>query len=100
MSMHCGECEAKFSTVDALNAHMKTFHPKRFEYPVCENCNKALTGHRSLARHHIGHNSCQCNYHKNVQKIAGLTITVTPPVGKIVEVNIFLRPGRSHVGNW
>ena len=33
-------------------------------------------------------------------KIAGLTITVTPPVGEIVEVNIFLRPGRSHVGNW
>ena len=37
---------------------------------------------------------------KNVQKIAGLTITVTPPVSEIAEVNIFLRPGRSHVGNW
>ena len=38
-------------------------------------------------------------HYKYVQKIAGLTITVTPPVGEIVEVNIFLRPGRSHVGN-
>ena len=28
-----------------------------------------------------------------IVKIAGLTITVTPPVGEIVEVNIFLRPG-------
>ena len=27
-------------------------------------------------------------------------VIVTPPVGEIVEVNIFLRPGRSHVGNW
>ena len=26
-------------------------------------------------------------------------ITVTPPVGVIVEVNIYLRPRRSHVGN-
>ena len=48
----------------------------------------------------IGYNICQARFIKNVQKIAGLTITVTPPVGEIVEVNIFLRPGRSHVGNW
>ena len=34
------------------------------------------------------------------KKFEGLAITVTPPVGVIVEVNIFLRPGRSHVGNW
>ena len=25
---------------------------------------------------------------------------MTQPVGEIVEVNIFLRPRRSHVGNW
>ena len=49
--MQCGECDAKFSSVDALNAHMKTCHPKRLEYSVCQNCNKAFTGHRSLARH-------------------------------------------------
>ena len=48
----------------------------------------------------IGYNICQSNHYKNVQKIAGLTITVTSPVGEIVKVNIFLRPGRSHVGNW
>ena len=51
MSMQCGECDAKFSSVDALNAHMKTCHPKRLEYPVCQNCNKAFMVHRSLARH-------------------------------------------------
>ena len=52
MSRQCGECDAKFSTVDTLNAHMKTCHPKRLEYPICENCNKALMGNRSLARYH------------------------------------------------
>ena len=48
----------------------------------------------------IGYNICQSILQKLTKNIAGLTITVTPPVGVIVEVNIFLRPGRSHVGNW
>ena len=48
----------------------------------------------------IGFNICQAILQKMAKNIAGLTITVTPLVGVIVEVNIFLRPGRSHVGNW
>ena len=48
----------------------------------------------------VGYNICQLILQKLPKNIAGLTITVPPPVGVIVEVNIFLRPGRSLVGNW
>ena len=48
----------------------------------------------------IGFNICQAILQKMAKNIAGLTITMTPLVGVIVEVNIFLRPGRNHVGNW
>ena len=48
----------------------------------------------------VGYNICQVILQKFTKNIAGLTITVTPSVGVIVEVNIFLRPGRSHVGKW
>ena len=34
------------------------------------------------------------------KKLQVSPLTGTPPVGEIVEVNIFLRPGGSHVGNW
>ena len=33
-------------------------------------------------------------------KIAGHTNTLTPSVLEIIKINIFFRPGRSHVRNW
>ena len=34
------------------------------------------------------------------RKIAGHTNTLTPSVLEIIKINIFFRPGRSHVRNW
>ena len=34
------------------------------------------------------------------KKIAGHTNTLTPSVLEIIKINIFFRPGRSHVRNW
>ena len=39
-------------------------------------------------------------YPSNVQKITGHTNTLTPSVLEINKINIFFRPGRSHVRNW
>ena len=39
-------------------------------------------------------------YPSNVQKITGHTNTLTPSVFEINKINIFFRPGRSHVRNW
>ena len=48
-----------------------------------------------------GNNICQKqNKNIRVHKITGLTNTVTPFVLEMLEVNIFLRPQRSHVRNW
>ena len=49
----------------------------------------------------IGNNICQKqNKNIRVHKMAGLTNTLTPFVLEMLGVNIFLRPGRSHVRNW